>query len=172
MKKIDFEPISIDLIDADIDVAKDIFYKIYNSDTPTKINPKMMNLCAYHAAQAIEKTLKFIYYRDTGRQDMTHNISELLVDVEMNRKGYIHEHREMTEQAHFITNLNNARYGGSVSRDTAYKILNIAKGLYKELCQEFGKPQYEMFIPQQKEKGQDKDNNKPTRKNRHQTEKE
>lgn len=170
MKKYDYEPLSIDFVDADIDVAKDIFYKIFNSDTPTKINPKMMNLCAYHAAQAIEKSLKFIYYKDTGRQDITHNISELLVDVEMNRKGFIHDHREITENAHFITNLNNARYSGTISRDTAYKMLNIAKGFYKELCQEFGKPQYEMYIPQQKDKGQD--NNKTARKNRHQTEKE
>lgn len=153
MAKFDFEPIDIDIIDVDLDCAKYLFYKTSNSDTPVKMNPKTMNLCVYHSAQVIEKSLKYIYYKDTGKQDITHNISELLVDVEMNRKGFIGEHRSISENAHYITGLNNARYGGTISKDTAYKMLNIAKDIYKELCAEFGKPQYEMYVPPKAHKG-------------------
>lgn len=101
-------------------------------------SPNIINMVAYHSAQAIEKCLKSIIRdNDTnGNLDWlnhTHNISSLLIKAELHQNGIINNHNYIAEHAEAITHLNTIRYGDErVTTQDAFATFKAAKALYNE----------------------------------------
>lgn len=128
-------PFDKQVIYADIKAAKMILYdkgKMYNE------NPYMLCMGAYHAGQAIEKTLKYILalVNPIALQENKniHNISELILSVERGAEGFINEHPDLVQNAANLSKLNSLRYGIShISRKDALKIYHFANDLVNEM---------------------------------------
>lgn len=124
---------------ADLIVAKKIFY---DKERVWTVNPEMLNLAAYHSAQAVEKLLK-LYVREKSEElfnsiSHSHNISEVLIKLEFCRKGFVGAHPDIALNADIITRMNRLRYGdGQISRDDCYAILTLAKNLCNEYLAEY-----------------------------------
>jgi len=135
--------LSEDTIQSDLYIAKHIFYDDKGKDAWHR-NPQLLNMCAYHCEQAIEKTLKLFLqsinedaYRSVAN---SHNISELLVKMQCNSENFIENHKELAHNADTITKMNNLRYGvGEVSKNDCYIVLSNAKSLFAEYQKIYGK---------------------------------
>lgn len=139
----------LEVIHADLMVATNILY----SDSNAGYSPYMVNLAAYHSAQAIEKSLKALIYAN-GNIDKatekelhkTHNFDNLLVRVETCCPNFIQEHDFIAKNSDRFSAFNGMRYGDkSIDKADVYVLLKEAKDLHKEL--------QEIYL---KENGQDK----------------
>ena len=122
------------IIEADISIAK----SLYDNKSDWDNNPALTNMCAFHSAQAIEKTLKlYLNVADSKFYDKvsnTHQIPTLLFNLERTEYGFINSHGELCDFFFELTQMNNARYGTiSVSSNDAIKALDMAEVLYNEL---------------------------------------
>ena len=136
------------IIEADISIAQSLF----NNKTEWDNNPALINMCAFHSAQAIEKTLKlYLNEADSKLYDKvsnTHQVPTLLFILERTDNGFINSHGELCDFSFELTQMNNARYGTiDVSPTDAIQALNIAHNLYNEL-----------IILQNKSKNKENDN--------------
>lgn len=129
----------LELIHADLMVAKEI------KDSPEgrRDNPYMMNMVAYHSAQAIEKSLKAVI-RGAGREDdelfYTHNISELIMEVQAIRPNFSTDYEFIQQNARRLNHANELRYGDSgIAPATASGLLWNANKLFVELEEEYMK---------------------------------
>ena len=89
-------------------------------------NEYLINLAVYHSVQAIEKNLKYIYEKNSGKKSIyTHNISELLTKV----KNYINESNlPIKRLARDLTACNQLRYEDScVDKKIAIRYFKLAK---------------------------------------------
>ena len=126
--------VDVELIHSDIMMANAAFYP--NVNEPQK--PLMMNMAAYHAGQAIEKSLK-VLIKD-NRPDLykeisdTHNISLLVLKAELCIDGFVSEHKFIGENSDELSKLNNLRYGKKyIDKDSTFLVLKEAKILYREI---------------------------------------
>lgn len=128
--------ITPELIQADISMAE-YAYSIRNS------SPSLLNMCGYHSAQAIEKSLKFALYHIhpemCERLGYTHNIDAALCKLERAQNGFIASHQDVADISDLISLLNKARYGDyTVTQGVACKVLHIAQELSQEIIQTYG----------------------------------
>lgn len=132
-----------DSIQADIYIAKHIFYDNDGKDAWHR-NPQLLNMCAYHCEQAIEKTLKLFLQKisDEAYRSManTHSISELLVKLQCFSDNFIENHMEISFNAETLSKMNNLRYGnGDVTKDDCHIVIHCAKKLFQEYQDLYGK---------------------------------
>lgn len=130
--------ITPELIQADISMAE-YAYSIRNS------SPSLLNMCGYHATQAIEKSLKFALYHINPelceKLGYTHNIDAALCKLERAQNGFISSHRDVADISDLLSLLNKARYGDyTVTQGVACKVLHIAQELSQEIINEYGSP--------------------------------
>lgn len=129
-------PIDFEVVHADLMTSKSILY------SENKKIPFMLNMAGYHAGQAIEKLLKIILKEE--RYDVykelsdSHNISNLVIKVELCRKGFIDAHPFIGENADELSKFNNLRYGKKyIERDAVFAVYRAANQFYKELMNEY-----------------------------------
>jgi HEPN domain-containing protein len=130
--------ITPELIQADISMAE-YAYSIRNS------SPSLLNMCGYHAAQAIEKSLKYALYHINPemceRLGYTHSIDAALCKLERVQNGFISTHQDVADMSDLLSLLNKARYGDyTVTQGVACKVLHIAQELSEEIIHAFGLP--------------------------------
>lgn len=126
----------LEIIHADLMVAKNCLTPPDEKKAQLQ-NPFMINMGAYHAEQAIEKSLKAVI-REGGKMDAelatTHNLSRLLVVAELVQPNIIQEHPFIAENSDVLSQANGLRYGTkSISLYDAKGLLFNANALYKQL---------------------------------------
>ena len=127
--------ITPELIQADVSLAE-YAYSMRNS------MPALMNMCGYHAAQAIEKSLKFALYHISPemceRLGYTHSIDAALCKLERVQNGFISSHQDVADVSDLLSVMNKARYGDyTVTQGTACKVLHIAQEISQEIIQTY-----------------------------------
>ena len=126
--------ITPELIQADITLAE-YAYSMRNS------LPSLMNMCGYHATQAIEKSLKFALYHISPemceRLGYTHSIDAALCKLERVQTGFISTHQDVADISDLLSLMNKSRYGDyKVTQGVACKVLHIAQELSQEIIQD------------------------------------
>ena len=114
-------------------ISVDIAY----ANAPMPDIQESINMKAYHAAQAIEKSLKYILYiknrRLFNKLPSTHSLFQLLNSVEIAYHGFIASHEEISEKAGDIAAMNTARYNAiQISKDDMLNVISLANSLYNE----------------------------------------
>lgn len=127
----------LDTIQSDLRVAKTV---LYEKGKPTT-DPFMLNQVAYHSAQAIEKSLKFLIYKNGTLPPHlagTHNTESLVLAVENVKPNFISEHPYISRNAVFLKNANTLRYmDEKISFDDTMKLYKSARALYNEIDKEY-----------------------------------
>lgn len=105
----------------------------------------LCNYSGYHAAQAIEKSLKLMMYKRNpelyNEQSLyvSHSIQSILVALEMVEPSFITNHMELTKLSKSMNEMNTARYGDiSVSENFAEKLFQCATNIYHEMLVDYG----------------------------------
>lgn len=128
-------PFDKGIIYADIKSAKMIIYdtaRMYNK------NPYMLCLGAYHAGQAVEKTLKYVLALvnpvEAREKNNTHNIAELILAIEKGSVGFMDSQPDLVRNAANISKLNGLRYGTCViNRKQAIALYHLANNLVNDI---------------------------------------
>lgn len=128
-------PFDKGIIYADIKSAKMIIYdtaRMYNK------NPYMLCLGAYHAGQAVEKTLKYVLALvnpvEAREKNNTHNIAELILAIEKGSVGFMDSQTDLVRNAANISKLNGLRYGTcAINRKQAIALYHLANNLVNEI---------------------------------------
>lgn len=130
--------ITPEIIEADITLAN----YIYNMNGRTQA---LLNMCGYHATQAIEKSLKLILYSvDPKRYEdeglfRTHSIEAILCNIEAAKSGFISAHQEIVDTCRLFTKMNTSRYGEyNASQGAACRVIHLARDLFSEVDREYG----------------------------------
>jgi len=128
------------IINADLITASSILYLPAEKENN---NPYLANLGAYHATQAIEKSLKAIIKTDGNMNyelGHTHDLSSLFVTAASSRPELLHENEFIAENTDILSQANGLRYGTkSISFYNARGILYNAKKLFHKLEKEYMK---------------------------------
>lgn len=104
-----------------------------------KGNPIMVNMAAYHFAQAIEKSIKAIISEKSveppPQETMyAHNMEHLLFQAERVSPNFIQEHMFIADNAQTLSAFNGLRYGDKcVSKADAFVLMKNAKDLFWEI---------------------------------------
>lgn len=104
-----------------------------------KDNPIMVNMAAYHFAQAIEKSIKAIISEKSveppPQETMyAHNMEHLLFQAERVSPNFIQEHMFIADNAQTLSAFNGLRYGDKcVSKADAFVLMKNAKDLFWEI---------------------------------------
>lgn len=113
------------MIKADLQVAQQLLYGKSSAN-----NEYLINLAVYHSVQAIEKNLKYIYEKNSGKQSIyTHNTSELLTQA----REYLNEKTFFTlyKLARNLTACNQLRYEDAyIDKKIAIRYFKLAKDFY------------------------------------------
>ena len=136
--------LSPDIIDADLQIASQL---LSSAEKQEVCNSAMLNMCGYHAAQAIEKSLKLLFYThapEVYRQtDLcnTHSIPAILYPLHKEMPQYEERHKEVAAMSKQLSLFNIARYGDyTVTRNEAKKAVQLATELYSDVVHELGRP--------------------------------
>lgn len=110
------------MIKADLQVAQQLLYGKSSVN-----NEYLINLAVYHSVQAIEKNLKYIYEKNSGKQSIyTHNTSELLTQA----REYLSEKTffALNKLARNLTACNQLRYEDAyIDKKIAIRYFKLAK---------------------------------------------
>ena len=137
MEAYSFE-ITPELIQADIALAEYAY-------SARSTSPALLDMCGYHSAQAIEKSLKYALYNVNPemceRLGYTHSIDAVLCKLERVQNGFISKHQDVADISDLLSLMNKSRYGDyKVTQGKACKVLHIATELCQEIIQTYGAP--------------------------------
>lgn len=99
-------------------------------------NMQMINMAAYHYAQAIEKSLKSLIKANSEKHKSlaTHDICFLLVETELCCNGFIAKYPFIADNAQELSNMNGARYGNKcIKKGDAFVLMREAQDLFETL---------------------------------------
>lgn len=124
---------NIHRIRADITTARN---NLSHEGNPTN-DEYLYDVAAYHAQQAVEKTLKYFLHNvygvdDTSKQFKTHNISTLLIMINSHDANFISNHQKLADLSDEITSWEaSTRYGENLvaTKNTIIEVLDYCESI-------------------------------------------